>query len=70
MLDSSITTFFEHDSTKLLWLTHVTSDGKVYYITSDLTRSEYQLWNGKKQTKYTSDNPLDLYARIKDKGEL
>ena len=45
MLDSSITTFFEHDPTKLLWLTHVTSDGKVYYITSDLTRSEYQLAN-------------------------
>lgn len=43
MLDSSITTFFEHDPTKLLWLTHLTSDGKLYYITSDLNRNELKI---------------------------
>lgn len=69
MLDSTITNYFEYDKKLLLWLTHTSEDGQVWYVTSDIFRNEYQLWKGKKKTRYTSDNPEDLYKYIKDKGE-
>ena len=67
MLDSVIFNVFPHDETMLLWVTYTSSDssGQTCYITSDTLRRKYQLWKGKKKTKWESDNPLSLYDKIK-----
>ena len=70
MLDSCVTNYFQYDKNLLLWLTYTGEDGQVWYITSDIYRNKYQLWKNNKQTKYTSDNPEDLYEHIKDKGQI
>lgn len=69
MLDSSITNYFQYDKKLLLWLTYTGNDTQVWYITSDIYRNKYQLWKNNKQTRYTSDNPEDLYKHIKDKDK-
>ncbi len=66
MFDETICTEFMYDKTLLLWLTHTTESGQVWYITSDRFRNEYQLWKGKKKTARKSSNPLDLYPYIKE----
>lgn len=65
MLDSNVTNYFQYDKNLLLWLTYTDNDNQVWYVTSDIYRNEYQLWKGKKRTKYKSDNPTDLYKYIK-----
>lgn len=66
MLDSAICSPFQYDNSLLVWLTYTTESGIVWYITSDILRTEYQLWKGKKKTKYKGDNPTDLYKYIKE----
>ena len=70
MFDSTICNAFPYDETMLLWVTYTASDssGQTWYITSDPLRREYYLFKGKKQTRYKSTNPCDLYEHIKDKG--
>lgn len=71
MLDSCVTNRFQYDKNLLLWLTYTGEDGQVWYIVSDLyRRNEYHLWKGNKKTRYTSDNPEDLYEHIKDKEQI
>ena len=71
MLDSCVTNRFQYDENLLLWLTYTTGeDGQVWYIVSDLHRNKYFLWKDNKQTKYTSNNPEDLYKHIKDKEQI
>lgn len=70
MLDSCVTNRFQYDKNLLLWLVYTGNDNQVWYITSDIYRNEYQLWKDSKKTKYTSDNPEDLYEHIKDKGHI
>lgn len=67
MLDSAICNVFPYDETMLLWVTYTSSDssGQTWYVTSDVSRHTYQLWKGKKKTKWESDNPLSLYDKIK-----
>ena len=67
MLDSTIYNVFPYDESMLLWVTYTSSasSGQTWYITSDTLRREYQLWKGKKKTKWESDNPLSLYNKIK-----
>lgn len=67
MLETTVNSQFQFDKTLLLWLTYTSSDkdGQIWYITSDFTRTKYQLWKGKKKTKWESDNPLSLYTHIK-----
>jgi hypothetical protein len=64
-MNDTITTPFQFDETLFLWLTYTTETNQVWYITSDITRRTYQLWKGKKKTKWESDNPLSLYDKIK-----
>lgn len=66
MFEETVCTNFPIDNHYLLWLTHTTESGQVWYITSDLMRTEYQLWKGKKKTARKSSNPLDLYPYIKE----
>ena len=65
MLDSNVTNYFQYDNNLLLWLTYTDNDNQVWYVTSDIYRNEYQLWKGKKRTKYKSEIPTDLYKYIK-----
>ena len=65
MLDSCITNYFQYDKNLLLWLTYTGEDGQAWYVTSDIYRNEYQLWKDKKQTRYKSKNPLDLYKYVR-----
>ena len=67
MTDENYTTF-PYDSNMFLWVTYEAADGQTWYITSDTYRREYYLFKGKKQTRYKSANPCDLYEHIKDKG--
>lgn len=66
MIDETICSIFPIDKNYYLWLTHTCENGQVWYITSDILRTEYQLWKGKKRTKYKSDNPTNLYKYIKE----
>lgn len=66
MFDETVCSEFTIDKNYFLWLTYTTESGKVWYITSDILRTEYQLWKDKKRTKYKSDNPTDLYKYIKE----
>ena len=59
------TTPFQYDTTKLLWITQIGESGQVWHVTSDINRSEYQLWRGNKPTKYKSPIPTDLNKYIK-----
>ena len=70
MLDSCVTNYFQYDKNLLLWLVYTGNDNQVWYITSDIYRNEYHLWKDSKKTKYTSDNPEDLYEHIKDKEKV
>ena len=65
MLNDTCETYFPIDKNYLLWVTHTCESGQVWYITSDILRTEYQLWKGKKKTLRKSNNPLDLYQYIK-----
>ena len=65
MFDKTVCNKFPYDETMLLWLTHISETGQVWYITSNAIRTKYQLWKGKKKTKWESDNPLSLYDKIK-----
>jgi hypothetical protein len=65
MLDTTICNVFPYDETMLLWLTYKSETDQIWYVTSDVSRHTYQLWKGKKKTKWESDNPLSLYAHIK-----
>lgn len=67
MLDSTVCNVFPYDETMLLWVTYISSDSssQTWYITSDTLRHKYQLWKGKKKTKWEGDNPLSLYDKIK-----
>ena len=66
MFDETVGSEFTIDKNYFLWLTYTTESGKVWYITSDILRTEYQLWKDKKRTKYKSDNPINLYKYIKE----
>ena len=66
MFDDTVCTPFPIDNNYLLWLTHKTSNGKVWYITSDKMRTEYQLWNGKKKTARKAVDANELYKYIKE----
>lgn len=67
MFDSTICSEFPIDKSYYLWVTYTSNDpqGQVWYITSNKQRTAYQLWKGKKKTKWESDNPLSLYEKIK-----
>lgn len=56
---------FQYSKTDYLWLTYESESGQMWYITSDIYRTEYSLWKGKKKTKYSSKNPMDLYKYMK-----
>ena len=66
MFDDTVCAPFPIDSNYLLWLTHKTSNGKVWYVTSDKMRTEYQLWNGKKKTARKAVDANELYKYIKE----
>lgn len=65
MFDETVCNKFPYDKTLLLWLTYKSETGQIWYITSNAIRTKYQLWKGKKKTKWESDNPLSLYDKIK-----
>lgn len=67
MIDETIENYFPINKDYLLWVTHKTRDGQLWYIVSDLLRNEYYLFKGKRQLKHKSDNPQDLYKYIKEK---
>lgn len=71
MFDNPCFSPFPYDESLILWLTYTPSDkaGQVWYIVSNVIRTEYYLYKGKKKTKWVSDNPLTLYPHIKEKGE-
>lgn len=64
-MNDTVENRFAHNESYLLWVSHKTENGDMWYITSDEYRSKYQLWHGKKKTKWESVNPLDLYSHIK-----
>lgn len=54
-----------------LWLTYKTEKGNYYYITSDVFRYNYYLYEKLKngdlvKTKHKADNPTDLYEFMKE----
>ena len=65
MLETTVNSQFQFDKTLFLWLTYTSETGQIWYITSNAIRTKYQLWKGKKKTKWESDNPLSLYDKIK-----
>ena len=65
-MNDTITTPFQFDKNYLLWLTYTTANKKVWYVTSDKMRTEYQLWNGKKKTARKAIKPNELYKYIKE----
>lgn len=64
MFEETVCSEFPIDSNYFLWLTY-TANKTTWYVTSDRMRRSYQLWKGKKKTKWESDNPLSLYNKIK-----
>lgn len=64
-MNNAITTPFFYDKTLLLWLTYTSETGQIWYVTSDVMRLKYQLWKGKKKTKWESGLSLSLYGKIK-----
>ncbi len=66
MFDDTVYTPFPYDKTLLLWVTYTTANKKVWYVTSDKMRTEYQLWNGKKKTARKAIEPNELYKYIKE----
>lgn len=55
-----------------LWLTYKTESGNYYYVTSDVFRYNYYLYeklrNGDLvKTKHKADNPTELYEFIKER---
>lgn len=67
MIDDTVANYFPINNNFLLWVTHKTTDGQLWYVVSDLFRNEYYLFKGKRQLRYKSDIPLDLYKYIKEK---
>lgn len=65
MIDETICSIFPIDKNYYLWLTHTCKNGQVWYITSDILRTEYQLWKGNKRTARKADSPIELYKYIK-----
>ena len=67
MLETTVYSQFQFDKSLILWLTYTSSDkdGQVWYIVSNVIRTEYYLYKGKKKTKWMSDNPLTLYDHMK-----
>lgn len=66
MFDETVCSEFPIDKNYLLWLTYTTANKKVWYVTSDKMRTEYQLWNGKKKTAHKAIKPNELYKHIKE----
>lgn len=66
MFDDTVCNEFPLDKTLLLWLTHITASGKVWYVTSDKMRTEYQLWNGRRKTAKKAIDANELYKYIKE----
>lgn len=66
MLDKTVCSLFFINDSYYLWVTHTTTNGNVWYITSDKMRTEYQLWNGKKKTNHKATEPDKLYKYIKE----
>lgn len=66
MFEDTVCSPFPIDNNYYLWLTHTTSTGKVWYITSNKMRTEYQLWNGKRKTARKAIEPSELYRYIKE----
>ena len=67
MIDDTVANYFPINDNFLLWLTYKTRDGHLWYVVSDLFRNEYYLFKDKRQLRYKSNNPLDLYKYIKEK---
>jgi hypothetical protein len=65
MFDDTVCTPFPHNPEYLLWLTFISESKQTWYVVSDTLRREYILFKGKKQTRYKSENPLDLYPKMK-----
>ena len=65
MFDNPCYSPFPFDKSYLLWVTVKGESGNIYYIVSDVLRTEYYLWKGKKKTAKKSDNPMDLYKYVK-----
>jgi hypothetical protein len=67
MLETTVNSQFQFDKSLILWLTYTSSDkdGQVWHIVSNVIRTEYYLYKGKKKTKWMSDNPLTLYDHMK-----
>ena len=49
----------------ILWVTVTGESGDVYYVTSDIHRTEYQLWHNGKLTWYKNSDPTELYQYCK-----
>ena len=65
MFDDTVCNEFPLDKTLLLWLTVKGESGTTYYIVSDILRTEYFLYKGKKKMSKSSINPQDLYKYVK-----
>ena len=65
MFDDTVCNEFPLDKTLLLWLTAKGESGTTYYIVSDILRTEYFLYKGKKKMAKSSMNPQDLYKYVK-----
>ena len=65
MIDETICSIFPIDKNYYLWVEYKSKTNTIYYITSNKSRTEYQLWKENKQTRYKSENPLDLNKYIK-----
>lgn len=65
MISDSCYTPFPHDKELILWLTVKSESGVTYYVVSDMLRQTYYLYKGKKKTRWSSSNPLDLNKYIK-----
>lgn len=65
VFEDTVCTPFPFDKSYLLWVTVKGESGNIYYIVSDVLRTEYYLWKGKKKTAKKSDNPMDLYKYVK-----
>lgn len=50
---------------EILWVTVILKSGAVYKITSDTHRDNYYLYKNDKKTKYSADDPEQLYKHCK-----
>jgi len=66
MFEETVCSEFPIDKNYLLWLTYTAANKKVWYVTSDKMRTEYQLWNDKNKTVRKAIEPNELYKYIKE----